>query len=291
VTPVASQSGNLGLSPAAVPLLRDLIHERTGLYYDAGRQDTLADRLAPLVVERGFASFLDYYYLLKYDADATDEWPRVMDALAVPETYFWRESDQLRAIVGIVVPELVRAHPGVPVRIWSVPCSTGEEPLTIAMMLHQAGWFDRAAIEIYASDASQAAIARARAGRFRERSFRNLPLHLRQRYFTQDRDTWVIDPEIHARVTSWSVVNVLCEGDVARHGRVPIVFCRNLFIYFSQAGVRQVVSQLARLMPSPGYLCVGASESLLRVTTAFDLEEIGGAFVYVKRGVKRETDA
>jgi len=290
---MASQSGNLGFSMAAVPLLRDLIHERTGLYYDAARLENLADRLAPLVVERGFASFLDYYYLLKYDADAGGEWARVMDALAVPETYFWREPDQLRAIVDVVVPALARQQTAAPIRIWSVPCSTGEEPLTLAMMLQDAGWFDRAAIEIHASDASPAAIARARAGKYRERSFRSLPVHLRQRYFTQDQDGWIVDPTIHARVTSWSVVNVLCEGDVAARARVPIIFCRNLFIYFSEAGVRQVVEQFARLMPCPAYLCVAAAESLLRVTAAFELEEIAGAFVYVKtaQACKKETDA
>jgi len=290
---MAAQSRNLGFSMGAVPLLRDLIHERTGLYYDAPRQETLADRLAPLVVERGFTSFLDYYYLLKYDADAAAEWPRVMDALAVPETYFWREPDQLRAIVEVVVPALARQQTSSPIRIWSVPCSTGEEPLTLAMMLQEAGWFDRAAIEIHASDASPAAIARARTGRYRERSFRSIPVHMQQRYFTRDRDGWIVDPGIHARVTSWSVVNVLCEGDVAARARVPIIFCRNLFIYFSEAGVRQVVEQFARLMPYPAYLCVAAAESLLRVTTAFELEEIGGAFVYVKtaRASTKETDA
>jgi chemotaxis protein methyltransferase CheR len=279
---MVSQSRTLGLSLGALPLLRDLIHERAGLHYDPSREDMLADRLAPLVIERGFSSFLDYYYLLKYDSEAESEWRRVMDALAVPETYFWREVDQLRAIVELVVPALVRAHPGLPLRIWSVPCSTGEEPLTLAMMLQEAGWFDRAAIEIHASDASPAAIARARAGRFRERSFRSLPLHLRQRYFQPDGDVSVIDPALHRRVTSWSVVNLLCEGELAARARVPIIFCRNVFIYFSEAGVRQVVGQFARLMPSPAYLCVGAAESLLKATTVFELEEIGGAFVYVK---------
>jgi chemotaxis protein methyltransferase CheR len=74
---------------------------------------------------------------------------------------------------------------------------------------------------------------------------------------------------------------------------VPIIFCRNLFIYFSEAGVRQVVEQFARLMPCPAYLCVAAAESLLRVTTAFELEEIGGAFVYVKTApaCTKEADA
>jgi len=279
---MGSQSNALGLSGAAVPLLRDLVHERLGLHYD-GRHDALADRLAPLVVERGFSSFLDYYYLLKYDEDAGIEWGRVMDALSVPETYFWREVDQIRAVVDVIVPSLVHAHPGMPIRIWSVPCATGEEPLTIAMLLDQAGWFQRAPIEIHASDASGAAIGKGLAGRYRERSFRSLPPALRDRYFTTSGDLWSVDPALHRRVISWSVVNLKCEGEVTVRAHSQIVFCRNVFIYFSESGIRQVVSLFSRLMPVPGYLCVGASESLLKLTTTFELEEIGGAFVYVKR--------
>ena len=275
---------DLGLSSSALPLLRDLVHERLGLFYDPGRFDALADRLAPLVVDAGFTSFLDYFYLLKYDPQAPREWLRVMDALSVTETYFWREIDQLRAIVDVVVPALLHERPGAPLRIWSVPCATGEEPLTIAMLLEEAGLFARGTIEIHASDASPAALEKARAGRFRERSFRSLPPHLRLKYFQRDGDTWVMAPALHARVTSWSTVNLRCEGDVAAHARVPIIFCRNVFIYFSPDAVRRVVEQFARAMPSPGYLCVGAAESLLKIATQFELEEVGGAFVYVKRG-------
>jgi chemotaxis protein methyltransferase CheR len=275
---------DLGLSSSALPLLRDLVHERLGLFYDPGRFDALADRLAPLVVDAGFTSFLDYFYLLKYDQQAPGEWLRVMDALSVTETYFWREIDQLRAVVDVVVPALLRERPGSTVRIWSVPCATGEEPLTIAMLLEEAGLFARGTIEIHASDASPAALEKARAGRYRERSFRSLPPHLRLKYFERDGDTWVIAPALHARVTSWTTVNLRCEGDVAAHARAPIIFCRNVFIYFSPDAVRNVVEQFAAAMPSPGYLCVGAAESLLKLATAFELEEIGGAFVYVKRG-------
>ena len=88
-----------GCRAARLPLLRDLIHERTGVFFDNGRYDALRDRLAPLVVERGFDSFLDYFYLLKYDEGAAEDWGRVIDALAVPETYFWREMDQMRGVV------------------------------------------------------------------------------------------------------------------------------------------------------------------------------------------------
>jgi chemotaxis protein methyltransferase CheR len=281
---MAMHSDSLGLSGGALPLLRDLIHERLGLYYDAPRFETLGDRLSPLVLERGFESFLDYYYLLKYDEQASGEWGRVMDALSVPETYFWREIDQVHAVVSQVVAGLLERYPPEPVCIWSVPCATGEEPLTIAMVLEQAGLFGRGAIEIHGSDASPGAIEKARAGRYRERSFRSLPPALRERYFSRDGDGWVVDPALHRRVTSWSVVNVLREPDVASHARAPIVFCRNMFIYFSQEVIARVVAQFARAMPTPGYLCLGASESLLRMATAFELEEIGGAFVYVKRG-------
>jgi chemotaxis protein methyltransferase CheR len=267
---------------AAMPLLRDIVHERTGIYFAPDRLDVLADRLAPLVLERGFESFLDYYYLLKYDPCVTQEWGRLIDAISVPETYFWREPDQIKAIIDHVVPELVRANPYETLRLWTVPCASGEEALTIAMMLDRAGWFTRTQIEIHASDASPGAIQRALAGRYRERAFRSLAPDLRDRYFRRNDDGWVVNPELARRVTSWSVVNLM-DDEVGMRARVPIVFCRNVFIYFSQSGVRHVVERLANAMPTPGFLCVGASESLLRVTTRFELEEIAGAFVYVKR--------
>src|SRR5262249_30036928 len=94
--PIPSEAESLGLSSAALPLVADLVHERLGVVYGPQRFDTLADRLAPLVLERSFDSFLDYFYLLKYDASSVEEWRRVMDALSVAETYFWREIDQLR---------------------------------------------------------------------------------------------------------------------------------------------------------------------------------------------------
>jgi chemotaxis protein methyltransferase CheR len=279
---MTSPAESLGLSSAALPLLAAVVHERLGLAYEPHRYDVLADRLAPLVLERGFDSFLDYYYLLKYDADASGEWRRVMDALSVTETYFWREIDQLRAVADHIVPALARDR--LPLRVWSVPCATGEEPLTLAMLLEEAGWFGRAAIEIHASDASPAALERARAGYYRERSFRVLPPALRERYFTPAGEGWRVSPALHARVTSWSVANLLCEGDVAPRARVPIVLCRNVFIYFSAASMTRVADSFARAMPPRGYLCLGASESLLKLRTAFTLEEIGGAFVYVKDG-------
>jgi chemotaxis protein methyltransferase CheR len=275
------RADSLGVSGSVTTILRDLIHERLGLMYEPHQFDQLADRLAPLVVARGLGSFIDYYYLLKYSEDR-DEWLKVMDALSIQETYFWREIDQLRAVVTSVVPRLVDDLRGRPLRIWSVPCATGEEPLTLAMLLAEAGWFDRAPLQLLASDASQAAIARARTGEYAGRSFRNLPLAMREKYFTAHGDRWRIDPELHARV-SFDIVNLMSEEQVARHATAPVIFCRNVFIYFSDHSIRRALGVFERLMPAPGYLCVAAAESLLRRTTVFELEEIGGAFMYVKQ--------
>src|SRR4029079_9216261 len=107
-------------------------------------------------------------------SDDRDEWGRVMDALAVQETYFWREIDQIRAAVAHLVPKLTADLRGRPLRIWSAPCATGEEPLTLAMVLQEDGWFARAPIDIIGSDASRAAIAKAALGRYGPRAFRNL---------------------------------------------------------------------------------------------------------------------
>lgn len=275
-------SDGLGLQGGAITLIRDLVHERTGLFYDEGRLDMFADRLAPLVTARGFAAFLDYYYLLKYDATATEEWFRVVDALSVQETYFWREIDQLKAIAEVIVPQLARDGRG-PIRIWSVPCATGEEPLTIAMLLDQAGWFERAEIEVRGSDASLAALRLAQEGRYRERAFRSLPPALRERYFYKDGDRWRVDPELRARLKPWTRVNLLQTDEVLPHAAADIICCRNVFIYFSETAIRRVADLFADRMPSPGFLCLGAAESLLRITDRFELEQIGDAFVYVKR--------
>ena len=277
-------TGSLGLTGGADRLLRDLIHERTGLFFDNGKGDILADKLSPLVIERGFTSLLDYYYLLKYDEAAQDEWQNVMNALSVQETYFWREMDQVRALVERVVPRWFAAPGAGPLKIWSAACATGEEPLTIAMALDEAGWLGRAPIEIHASDASTTAVAKARRGVYRERSFRNLPAELRAKYFTQEgaTQTWRVDAKLHARIR-WGVVNLMDEAEVAPLAAANVIFCRNVFIYFSDQTIGRTVRSFAAHIRPPGYLFVAASESLLRISADFELQEIGSAFVYVKR--------
>jgi chemotaxis protein methyltransferase CheR len=262
-------------------LLRDLVHEHTGTYFEANRLGTLIEKLQPLARERHCRSVLDYYYLLKFDGESTGEWQRVMDTLSVQETYFWREMDQIRALVDVLVPAWFAEKRG-PLRIWSAACATGEEPFTIAMALNEAGWFERAPIEIWASDASVTALDKARRGTYRERSFRSLPENLRAKYFQSVPQGWCIAPELLVRVR-FQRANIVAANEIDALARAPIIFCRNVFIYFSPAAISRTVHQFAERMPEGGRLFVGVSESLLRLTGKFDLAEVGKAFVYLKR--------
>ena len=276
-------SESLGLPDSAFCLLRDLIHEHTGLNYETFNRDLLAEKLSPRVLACGFTSFLDYYYLLKYDEAGQEEWEYVMDALSVQETFFWREMDQIHALVNVLVPEYFANDPKVPLKIWSAASASGEEPVTIAMALNEAGWLKKAPIEIYASDGSKDAIAKAKTGLYRERSFRNLDPSLKAKYFHPLGDNqWQVIPEIHSRI-HWKMANLMAESQIKYLANANIIFCRNVFIYFSPKSIQKTVQLFHKNMPQIAYLCIAASESLLKLTNDFELQEIGGAFIYTKR--------
>ena len=268
--------------PGAEVLLRDLVFEKTRLVIEDSKLDLFMTKVAPLLKERGFGSYLDYYYLLKYDPASDEAWDALIDSLTVQETYFWREMDQLHSLAEKVIPELLASRPGERIRIWCAASASGEEPLSIAMRLNEEGWFERADIQIIATDASPAALRKARSGLYSGRSFRSLPDAMREKYFTEEGKEWRISPAISRRIT-WGRVNLLDERAVSDCATASVIFCRNVFIYFAPETIRRVVESFARHIGVPGYLFVGASESLLKATDEFELEEIGNAFVYTKR--------
>ena len=267
-------------APDPVPrLLRDLVHDRTGVFFEEERFDTLLEKLEPRVRFFECATYLDYYYILKYEEKGPDEWKRVMDAFSVQETYFWRELDQIRALVDYIVPEWFKTRAS-PLRIWSAACATGEEPYSIAIALRENGWGEHP-IEINATDGSEAALAKARGGVYRERSFRALPATLRDKYFRAEIGGFRLDPIVSSRVNfHWA--NLVDAESIRPFAASDVIFCRNVFIYFSPGSIARVLDTFSAAMPPEGRLFVGTSESLLKLTNAFDLDELGGAFVYVR---------
>lgn len=280
-TQVGHGADVLGFSESAFALLRDLIAQHAGVFFADDRRDLLADKLSDLLAARGMTSYLDYYYLLRYDADAAQHWSELMDRLAVPETYFWRQPEQVLALARAVAPRHFERHPGVPLRIWSAACCTGEEPVSIAIALAEAGLLHDRPVEIVASDGSAAMVERARLGVYGERSFRSLPAELRARYFQPEGASWRVDERLQRQIR-WTTANLVDPDAVLPLARADVIFCRNVFIYFADDTIRGIARTLADGLADDGVLFLGSAESLTRLATDFELTEICGAFAYVK---------
>jgi len=268
-------NGNTRMSPQVFSILSSLIEEKLGLYYDLSQIDALTERLGGRAAEAGFDSLLDYYYYLRYDAAAEKELELLVERLVVGETYFFRERLQLDVAVQDFIGQAVAR--GERPRVWSAACATGEEILSLGMLLAARGILDR--VDLVASDISAAALKRAKLGKFPKRSLRDAWPAGADRFFSWESDHIVVDRRIVDAV-QFVRLNLLDPGAVAALPRFDVILCRNVLIYFRDSTVVRAVNSLAGRLKPDGVLFVGISESLLRFETTLACEERGGAFFY-----------
>lgn len=268
----------LEMSPQVFSILTALIEERIGLHYSSVERELLWYKVSYRATEAGFYSLLDYYYHLRYDDPSGTELAALTEALVINETYFFRELPALEQVIDAhVVPLCSRK---VRPRIWCAASSTGEEPLTLAMLLAERGLLDR--VELIASDISQRALARARSGLHSRRSLRDgHPAELAAKYLQVTPEGVHVDARIGAAV-QFQCLNLLDQAAVAALGPFDLILCRNVLIYFRDERARQVVKELSALLKPGGVLLVGVSESLLRFGTTLVCEERAGSFFYRK---------
>ena len=258
-------------------LLCGLLEERTGVDYNASVMETFSAKVYARLAVVGFDTPLDYYYFLRYDAAATDEFDALVDDLVVNESYFFREVDQLMSLRDDVILPLIER--GERPRVWCAAASTGEEPLSIAMLLADAGVLSQ--VDIVASDISRKALARAQSGEYNIFSLRACPLDMQQRYIDVTAGRIVVAPEIRAKV-EWHRLNLLDASAIAALGTFDGILCRNVLIYFNDATIRRVVGTLSGALRTGGRLFVGATESLFRFGILLRAEEKNGAFSYLR---------
>ena len=275
----------------SVYLLRDLIQERLGLSLDdANGSRLIINKLAGRMKESRCNSFLEYYYLLMSgSAAAEDEWRYVMAALAKSISSFWRHTNPIRTLADIVMPQLSSISRAEPLRIWSASCATGEEPISIAMMLKEAGCFERARIEIYASDASYAAIEKATKGVYSEHRLNGLDVELRDKYFTREEGGWQVLPELREMI-QWKVANLMIEKEVADLAQSHVIFCRNMFIYFTGHAICKTLRLFARYMPEGAYLFSDQGEFFTRLishSNLFEPSRATGSGIWIRRNIMR----
>lgn len=268
----------LANSSSLFAILSALVESHAGLHYGPDERELFLERASGRASEAGFESLLDYYYFLRYDAAAGRELEKLIDALVVNETFFFRELQPLKMLVNRLVAPLVAE--GRKPRIWSAACSSGEEPLTLAMLLDDAGLLDR--VELMASDISTRALERARAGRFSRRSLRDpAEPRLARKWIREDGAALQVDPALPAAI-SWQRINLCDPASLPLAESFDFILCRNVLIYFTDETTAQVIAGLTRALKPGGALLVGVSESLMRFGSSLVCEELDNAFLYRK---------
>ena len=261
-------------------LLRDQIYRRSGIWFSDASKYLLQKRLSPRAKELNFDSFQKYFYFLQYDPRADAEFDQIFDLVTTNETYFFREPAQLQAFIEEIIPDVLSRKTVKKVRVWSAGCSSGEEPYSIAILLQEAGWYEHAAFEIFASDINQAVLMKARKGQYRENAFRATEPKLREKYFAREADgSWRVNDDVRNRI-SFGRLNLYDEARVSLLGHLDIVFCRNVIIYFDDSSKKVVVNNFYNRLNDGGYLLLGHSESLISLSTQFKLRHLKNDMVY-----------
>jgi chemotaxis protein methyltransferase CheR len=259
--------------------LSQFVYKRTGMLFEEKKRYYIDRRVADRIGATASSGFAAYFQHLRSDEA---EAQTLINAFTVNETYFYREEHQLRCLSRSILPEVVRSHrPGDLVRIWSMPCSTGEEAYSIALwLLENWAMVDVYHIEIVGSDIDTGAIAAAIDGRYGVRSLARLPATLLDTYFEAERrgKREIID-DIKESV-KFTTTNLVDPKSVAAQGRFDVIFCRNLLIYFDEASRLVAADNLHAALNPGGYLCLGHTESMSRISDRFESRRFEDAIVY-----------
>ncbi|MGP9832283.1 CheR family methyltransferase [Marinobacter sp. NSM] len=238
-----------------------LLEHRTGITLTAERRSFLETNLGIRMREIGCSSYQAYYEKIVNGPDAVREWATLVDRLTVQETRFFRDPDAFRLVADYVLTRPREQFRKRALEAWSVGCSTGEEPYTLAMILNEC--MGQLALQplfgVTGSDISQPAIEKARQGQFNARKLLGMDEDMKARYFRpSERNTVEIVNSIRDRVC-FTRLNVLDLDKAPMHG-MNIIFCQNLLIYFRRWRRREIVKRLAERLAPGGLLVLGQGE-------------------------------
>jgi chemotaxis protein methyltransferase CheR len=266
-------------SAADLAQLCDHLYQRTGMVYGESKRYYVERRVMDRMEANGDGDFAGYFTRLRREPA---EMEALINAFTVNETYFYREDHQLRCLTRSILPHIVKTKgPGDRIRIWSAPCSTGEEPYSIAIWLLE-NWpmVDAYNVEIVGSDIDTGAIEAARRGRYGERALSRIPPDVADRYFEPTGgDEREIITDLKESVT-FTPVNLMQSSTVAAQGQFEVIFCRNVLIYFDDAARARAVDNLHMALRPGGYLCLGHTESINRISDQFKVSRFKDAVVY-----------
>ena len=260
--------------------LCEFIYRRTGMVFTEAKRYYVERRVVERMAATDSSSFESYFARLR--AVPLEEIAQFVNAFTVNETYFYREEHQLSCLTSDLLAERLKTKTqGDQIRIWSVPCSTGEEPYSIAIWLLE-NWplVDRYDIEIVGSDIDTGVVTLARAGIYGKRALMRLPPHVVAKYFEHDgEETWRIIEDLRQSVR-FTAANIVDPTETRLHGRFDVIFCRNVLIYFDDTSRRTAAENLYENLLPGGFICLGHTESMSRISPLFDVARFADAIVY-----------
>jgi chemotaxis protein methyltransferase CheR len=260
--------------------LCDFLYRQTGMVFTEAKRYFVERRVVERMAATNAPTFAAYFPALR--ANFESEIEHFINAFTVNETYFYREEHQLACMVSDILPERIkRKRPGDAVRIWSAPCSTGEEPYSIAMWLLE-NWplVDQYDIEIVGSDIDTQVLDAARAGVYGKRALMRLTPALIAKYFTAgENEQWTILDDLRQSVR-FGPANIMDNAETAPYGKFDLIFCRNVLIYFDDTSRRLAAENLYESLMPGGYICLGHAESMSRISPLFEVCRFADAIVY-----------
>jgi chemotaxis protein methyltransferase CheR len=277
--PTANPSAASFLSNDDLRRFCDFLYQQTGISYGENKRFYIERRLSDRMQRTGSTTFATYMVIARAGGAETEQ---LINSFTVNETYFYREESQLQCLSRSLLPEIIlKRCPGDLVRIWSVPCSTGEEPYSIAIWLLE-NWqlVDAYNIEIVGSDVDTQVLAAACIGDYGERALSRLPPILADRYFApaqEGRRQIIKDLRESVKFTR---ANLIDSSTTATQGQFDIIFCRNVLIYFNDASRLTASHNLYQALTPGGFICLGHSESMARISDRFEMRRFDDGIVY-----------
>src|SRR5262245_41965956 len=251
------------ISEEAFRLLRDLIHEKLGIYFDEGHKASLRSRLAGRLNRLDLLSFEDYYHYLRFGPQRDEELHHMVSHITNNETYFFREQAQLQVFSDHVLKRLKErksADAERRLRILSAGCSTGEEAMTLAMLVYDSGqFFWNWDVQIVGMDVDRAALEKARRGLYFHNSFRSVSPALVERHFVKQGNGAQVKEGVR-RLTRFVQGNLIDAAGLGDLAPLDAIFCRNVLIYFSDVMIRRVVGIFHAALAPGGFLLLGHAE-------------------------------
>jgi len=261
---------------------REFFYRKTGIQFEDSKRYFVDKRLIERIEATKSERFRNYFMLLRFDSSG-EELQILVNLMTVNETYFFREEYQFQCMVNSMLGEIIRRKKdNLPIRIWSVPSSSGEEAYSIAMYLLEY-WpaINEWDVEIISSDIDTDIIAQARRGLYSERSVQHLPVYLLKKYFRRNGHCYQIGEEL-LQAVEFTRVNLMDPADVRAYRNFDLIFCRNLLIYFDDLSRRQAADTFYDALNPGGFVCLGHSESMSRISSLFRVRKFPEAIVYQK---------